>query len=78
MKLINQLLLASMLFLPCTAQSEEEKPVVVALNFSNFQLTLSPISKKKTVAEEPPYYLLLENGDRLLAENNDLIEREHL
>lgn len=29
------------------------------------------------VPEDPPYHLLTEDGDRILAENADLIEKEH-
>jgi len=52
---------------------------VVALNSFDFIFRFGqPSHRTAVVAEDPPYYLLLENDDRLLAENDDLIEKEHL
>lgn len=73
-------LLFALLVIPCVIQAEEdnsqEKSMVVAFNFNNFNLTFSPTPRKKTIAEDPPYYLLFENGDRILTENGDLLQKE--
>jgi len=51
-------------------------PDMVAFNF-NFGFHYGQAITRSTPAEAPPFYLLIETGDKLLAENGDYIEKEH-
>jgi hypothetical protein len=50
----------------------------IAFNFSLDFSFKSQQQRRTVIAEDPPYYLLFENSDRILTENNDLLEKEHL